>query len=215
MTMLGRTLGMLRFVVALCATGMRLSRYALTALSSLTNPGESAIRMMRPRSLLLVVAVGAILVAVPTGLGAKPVRTVFHGQEPYVIPAGVGCPFDVRNAPVGWFSITEFSDGRTVTYGHGDVTMTNLETGTSYFRKSRFVVTDTFTDATTLQEVIDGRVNIQFFPGDQGPFGEIGENGGWFAFVGTVTLTLDLDTLAYTSFSYQGTVTDLCEILAA
>jgi len=172
-------------------------------------------RAKRSHLLMFAAVVGATLIAVPAGLGAKPVRTVYPGPEPHVVPAGLGCPFDVLFAPVGWHSITEFSDGRTVTHGHGDITLTNLETGTSYRQYSRYDVTDTFTDATTLQEVVNGRIVVQFFPGDIGPFGEVGENGALMAFVGTLTLTLDLDTFAYTSFSYQGTVTDLCAILAA
>jgi hypothetical protein len=55
---------------------------------------------------------------------------------------------------------------------------------------------------------------MNFYPGDQGPFGEVGEPGALYAFAGTSSVTVDLNTFAYTAFSYQGSVTDLCAIAA-
>jgi hypothetical protein len=42
----------------------------------------------------------------------------------------------------------------------------------------------------------------------------VGENGALFAFVGAWTGTFDLNTFLVTSFSYKGTVTDICAALA-
>jgi hypothetical protein len=55
----------------------------------------------RLRLLLLAAIAGTALIAVPTSLGGKPVRTIIPAPEPFVIPAGFGCPFDVRSAPIG------------------------------------------------------------------------------------------------------------------
>jgi hypothetical protein len=170
--------------------------------------------------MLLAAIAGAALVVVPIGLSAKPVRTVTT-PGPFVIPAGFGCAFDVGITPNGpngapRVTVTEFSDGRTVTVDRADPTLTNLDTGTSYFQRSAFAETDTYDPETnTILDVTSGRWFENFFPGDQGPFGEVGENGALFAVVGHAQLTVDLDTGRITSFSYVGTVTDLCPLLAA
>jgi hypothetical protein len=161
----------------------------------------------------LVVIGGGALVAVPAAQGAPPIRNVFPAPEPFVIAAGYGCSFDVAATPVGHHAITEFADGRTVTVGHGDVTLTNGDA--SYLQVSRFMETDTFPDADTVKIVVNGQVMIQFYPGDQGPFGEVGEPGALYAFDGTVSATVDLNTFVVTSFSNEGTATDLCAILAS
>ena len=79
---------------------------------------------------------------------------------------------------------------------------------------SDFKATDTFVDANTVNSVIIGRVWVQFYPGDQGPFGVVGANGAAYAFDGQLSYTLDLNTFAFTSFSYKGPVVDLCAELA-
>jgi hypothetical protein len=172
------------------------------------------------RLLLLAAVAGAALVAVPTGLGAKPVRTVIT-LEPSVIPAGFGCAFGVAVLPNGpngvpRVTVTDFSDGRTVTQVNADPTLTNLDTGTSIVHGSRFTETDTYDPETNdIFSVASGTLLLNLYPGDQGPFGEVGENGALFAVVGTNQLTFDLDTGQVTSFSYVGTVTDVCPLLAA
>ena len=148
----------------------------------------------------LFVLAGVALVAVPAVQGAPPTRNV------YLVPG----PRSSRRASVfvrslktvvGHRAVTEFADGRTVTIAHGDVTLTNGDA--SYLQVSRFQATDTFPDADTLVSVGDGRYMIQFYPGDQGPFGEVGENGALYAFVGTSSFTADLNTFLITSFSYR------------
>jgi hypothetical protein len=169
---------------------------------------------------LLAAIAGAALVVVPIGLSAKPVRTVTT-PGPGVFPAGFGCAFDVGILPNGpngapRVTVTEFSDGRTVTVVNADPKLTNLDTGTSYVHRSTFTATDTYDPETnTILEVASGRSLLNLFPGDQGPFGEVGENGALFAMVGHSQLTFDLDTGQITSFSYVGTVTDVCPLLAA
>jgi hypothetical protein len=169
---------------------------------------------------LLAAIAGAALVVVPIGLAAKPVRTMTT-PGPFVLPAGFGCTFDVGVLPGGpngvpRVTVTEFSDGRTVTVANAEPTLTNLDTGTSYVHRSAFTETDTYDPETnTILGVSSGRAVLFLGPGDQGPFGEVGGNGALFAVVGRSQFTVDLDTGQVTSFSYVGTVTDLCPILAA
>src|SRR3954454_14856982 len=111
---------------------------------------------------LLAAIAGAALVVVPIGLGAKPFRTVFT-LGPFVIPAGLGCAFDVGITPGGphgvpRVTVTEFSDGRTVSVDTAEPTLTNLATGTSYVHRSAFTDTETYDPKTnTILDVTSGR----------------------------------------------------------
>jgi hypothetical protein len=170
---------------------------------------------IRLKFVLLVAIVAAALVAVPTALGGKPVRAVIT-PGPGVFPAGFGCAFDVGVLPNSPTRITQFSDGRTVTQVNAEPTFTNLDTGESFVNRTRFTATETYDPVSNdILDVGSGRFVLEFFPGDQGPYGVIGNDGGLFVFAGTATLTFDLDTGQITSFSYAGTVTDLCALRAA
>jgi hypothetical protein len=171
-------------------------------------------RFSRLSFAVLTAITGAALIAAPAGVAAKPSRTVLPVPDPFVIPAGLGCSFDVGVAPIGSQAITEFDDGHIARTANADITMTNLEGTSSYVQRSNYHLTETYPDANTVLLEVSGRIFIQFFPGDVGPFGEVGEPGAMYAFVGTVSATIDLDTELYTSFSYEGTVTDLCAALA-
>jgi hypothetical protein len=116
---------------------------------------------------------------------------------------GLGCAFDVGGQPEGRQAITEFSDGRVQTIGHGTILLTNLETGDSFTQVSRYKETDTPLGADELLIEISGRIFISFFPGDQGPFGEVGEPGLLLSVIGHQRITLDLDTFAFTSYSLK------------
>jgi hypothetical protein len=173
-------------------------------------------RLAKRRNLLMLGAVaGAALVAAPMSVAASPVRIVIT-PGPFVFPAGFGCAFDVGVLPNSPTKITEFSDGRTVTQVTAEPTLTNLDTGTSYIQRRRFTGTDTIDPETNVDfSTTNGRFLVNFFPGDRGPFGVVGENGALLVFVGNVHPTADLNTGQITSFSYVGTVTDVCAILAA
>jgi hypothetical protein len=175
-------------------------------------------RFSRWQAALITVVVVA-LISVPTALGAKPTRTVIHpeGDVDFVFPAGFGCSFDVRAEPDenGSGLITEFSDGRVVTHGHADITLTNLETGDSFLQRSRYEETVRHVAETNdLFVEISGRYGINLFPGDQGPFGEVGENGALLSVVGHQVFTLDLDTDVITAYSLTGKATDACAELS-
>jgi hypothetical protein len=166
---------------------------------------------MYRKSFLLVLLVAA-LSAVPTALGVAPIRTVTEPEEPILIPAGTGCAFDVleelgENARI---TFTEFSDGRLRAQAHGDVVLRNLETEQSSDWKNRWNAWQT----STVFEA-SGRLLFSFFPGDQGPFGTVGENGALFGLVGHTEITFDADTGAITSFSLDGQAIDICPLLTS
>lgn len=170
---------------------------------------------VRSRALLVVILAALALIAAPTAHAAKPTRTVVS-PEGGIAPAGVICPFAVQLQPdEPWQAITEFSDGRVQTIGHGNVTLTNLDTGHSIHTKSRYKGTETFDpDANEVLIETSGRVFWGLIEGEQGPFGEVGEGGALFRFVGHFKATSDLDTELVTSLSWNGQITDLCALLA-
>jgi hypothetical protein len=126
--------------------------------------------------------------------------------EPDVIPAGLGCSFDVL--------IREDHVAFGAHFGSGDVTLTNGDTEASILSKSRYVTTATPDPATnSVTETFLGRRIYQFYPGDRGPGGVVGAPGALLRIDGFVQLTTDLATDAYTAFSFRGRVTDLCAAL--
>ena len=164
------------------------------------------------------VIVGALaLVAVPTALAAKPIRTVLEQPPPSVIPAGQGCSFDVgEQAGEGMTTLTEFSDGRTVIHVNADPILTNLETGDTFVQRARAKVTDTVdAQANEIVEEISGQVFVSFLPGDQGPSGVVEEPGALLSIIGHQRLTFDADTFVLTSYSLNGKATDICAQLSA
>ena len=167
------------------------------------------------KPVVLVLFLLTSLGSAPAALAAKPTRTVIEPPDPFVIPTGLGCAFDVGVAPIGWQAITEFDDGRTVRIGHADISMTNLDTGASYLQISRYRDVETYDPVTNDALVqVSGRIFWNLWPGDRGPFGVIGEPGAVFGTVGNVTVTFDLDTELVTSFSLDGQATDICSELS-
>jgi len=131
-----------------------------------------------------------------------------YGFEPEIIPAGQGCSFDVE------FQQENSPQGEHPPIGQGEARLTNLDTGVSIYNRSRYTFIETFDPATNdVFEEYRGRRIFQFLPGDQGPFGEVGEHGALLRIVGNVQATFDLDTELYTAFSVGGEVTDLCPLL--
>ncbi len=177
--------------------------------------------LTRPPNSLRFTAISLIigslfLVSIPTALAAKPSRTVITDFAPFTIPAGLGCAFDVGGEPSDGArqKVTVFSDGRTVTHGHAEPTLRNLETGASFVQRSRYKSTAIYDpESNVVFEDVSGRIYIQFFPGDQGPNGVVGEPGALLAVSGHVTLAFDLDTFLFVSFSLDGHATDLCALL--
>jgi hypothetical protein len=157
----------------------------------------------RPVRLAVVLAIGITLIAAPAA----------SADHTWVTPAGEGCSFDVlleathlpeagRNdhSPVAW----------------GDGTLTNLDTGATYFYRVRYLTTETFDPVTDTWLVEhQGRRFINFYPGDQGPNGLVEEPGLYLAFSGSIQYTTsEAAAWLFTSFSYQGTYVDVCAELS-
>jgi hypothetical protein len=102
---------------------------------------------------------------------------------------------------------TTFSNGTVVTAVTADPRLTNLATGASIVAHSRFVQVETFDAATnSVTDVVVGRFNANFLPGDQGPYGVVSAPGLFLTFVGEIKATFDADTGAVTRFSLHGRV---------
>jgi len=158
----------------------------------------------------------ALLIAAPAAFAGKPVKTPGVIPAAEVISAGFGCSFDVLWHPnEGAIIDFEFDGGRQARIANGDVTLTNLETGKTFIHEARYHGTYTVDPTTNEVEIVtNGAFIISFYPGDAGPYGEVAELGMLLRFVGNTRITVDLETLAYADFSYAGTMTDVCALLA-
>lgn len=168
---------------------------------------------MRKLTTLLIV-LGLLIL--PAAASAMPTRTVTE-PESFVIPPGFGCPFavSVEYDEDSWSAITTFHDGVVMTVGNADITFTNLDTHTSVDHDTNAHVTQTFDpDTNTVQVVGNGSLYIGLLAGHQGPDGVVGESGALFSLTGYFELTIDPTNGAVTSFSYEGTVSDLCDQLS-
>jgi hypothetical protein len=162
----------------------------------------------------VIVAVVAV-VAVPSAMAAKPIRTVFT-PEPFTFLAGEGCAFDVTAVPDEDARVvrTEFDDGRVMTQGHVNATLTNLETGASIVTRSRDRIVDTPGPvANEVSVEISGQLNFSFLPGDVGPFGLVGEPGLLLHMAGHHRFTV-ADTGRIVDYSFSGRTTDICALLS-
>jgi hypothetical protein len=166
---------------------------------------------------LLLTAVATLwAMTAPGVLATPPGRDVVYGS-PIFIPAGEGCAFDVTVVPQpgAHARITYFADGRERWIAHGDATFTNVVTGATFQHRARFNATDVYIAATNqIRSMINGTVFIAFWPGDQGPFGEVGANGAMYRFTGHVEVVMEADTQVFTSFKSSGRVQDICAALS-
>jgi hypothetical protein len=171
--------------------------------------------MRRWCAVLGTVAAVVLLIATPASAD-KPEREVVH-PVPSDIPAGLGCAFGVGVAVDAKTRVTikTFSDGRVTANGHGNITLTNLDSGQTYLQRSRYHSTEMYDAASNdVFVVISGRYLIQLFPGDQGPDGELDSPGALLGLTGHTEYTLDLDTGVVTHFTTTGDSTDVCAALS-
>ena len=166
------------------------------------------------RAGVLALTLALVAVAAVPALAAKPVREQLS-TDPTVLGAGSGCAFPVEFRPQAGshFTSTEFTD-RTVRQSSARLTLTNLENGGTVEAKDFSRYSERY-DAQTndVRIEISGQTILYFFPGDQGPEGEVGENGALYAVVGHVQETLDLDQNLITSFTLRGQAQELCSLL--
>ena len=148
--------------------------------------------------------------ALPTGPTTKPVPNTTS-----VFPAKKACPFKVidKTLPDSRRTETIFRDGRHVVSGPGREKLTNAGSGAS-------IVVDS-SGTVSFKKGPDGKTRFRFtgpnvlyfYPGDQGPFGEVGENGALYHLIGKVGETLAKDGTV-TAFAFKGTGRELCHRIA-
>jgi len=174
---------------------------------------------VRKAMLVLVVACTTLSLAATAASASEPLIFHIHGVDrgpgqPFVIPAGVACPFEMRLDSEGKQTIWLFSDGDESINVNNIQTLTNLETGWSVVRRSDYhQLTFHNDDGTTLQ-VVHGSFLFVFLEGDQGPNGVVGPGGETYLMIGTATVTFGTDG-AITAFSQSGQMTDACQLLSA
>jgi hypothetical protein len=170
-------------------------------------------KLTRPARGAVIALVLALAWAAPAA-AAQPTR-VIRTLQPFTLPAGNACAFDVAGEPSWGFSAkTEFSDGRVMysTRAHG--AYVNVATGARFETIDNFTEIDRFDAATgILTGVNNGESTISFLPTDHSPFG-VGSNGALYHFVGKVRYTYDTNTNVFSVWAYSGTVTDVCAALS-
>ncbi len=178
----------------------------------------NALRRTAPAAVVaLVLALGATAPAA----AAQPTHIYHGGYTAIDLPAGTACAFDVQGQPdnitmahglaIRW----DRSDGTVVHFTRAKGAYVNMETGAEYPTEDTYRDVSTYDDATgILVGSESGPTTWSFLPGDQGPFGVVGENGGLYHFIGTVSYTYDLNVFQILQFSFTGSVVDVCAALS-
>ena len=120
----------------------------------------------------VVAVVLALVVAAPAAAATPPTRTVFE-PNPFVIPAGQGCSFDVRGVPTsGFAALTVYSENEWRKSVHVKVTLENMDTGATYSVNNTWTELNIYDPATNILVVTtSGQSVTEFWPGDVSPFG--------------------------------------------
>src|SRR5690349_11089590 len=167
----------------------RIARGLLTSVGLARGVAAAAVALV----LALAVAAPAVAAAAPT-----PVRTVHpvDPTNPFTIPAGQACTFDVIGQPYWGFSAkTVFPDGRIAHSVRAHGAYINAVTGATYPTADNFYVIDDIDPATGLDHVtLSGMAADSFLPGDTGPYGIVGPGPAFYDFVGKITFTYNLNT---------------------
>jgi hypothetical protein len=165
-----------------------------------------------------VIAVALALVVVAPAAAAQPTRTVFPKTSLVDhFGAGSGCPFDVTVylKPGARTTITSFSDGSTVYEAHSmKRVITSDVTGKTFVENLVFHDVERTDPATgVLHGVTSGQQIQTFWPGDVGPYGIVQQESS-YQIDGTAWWAWDPATGQQPSFSYRGTITDICAALS-
>ena len=121
---------------------------------------------------------------------------------------------DAAGDVVGRGGYWQFSDGHEVEVNVATITLTNLETGTSYVQTSDYRIPVVVAADGTEFVTIDGSGWMGFLEGDQGPEGEVGSGGAEYFVTGHQSFVDDPKTDIVTSYEVQGQVIDSCEVSA-
>jgi hypothetical protein len=165
------------------------------------------------RGAVIAVAL-ALMVAAPAAAATPPTRIV-HDLQPFVLPAGTACAFDVAGRPDRGFSArTTFSDGRIQSSVRAHGAYVNVATGATFPTADNFRSLERIDPVTGIDTVVvNGESTSSFLPGDDGPFGLVTQES-FYKFVGTYWFTYNLNTGQQTDFRYAGTVEDVCAALS-
>ena len=160
---------------------------------------------------MLVLVVAALVV--PAAQAAKPTMKVVPNNTT-VFDAGHACAFRVIDTTLPDSKRVErvFSNGRHLITGPARQRLTNPKSGASIVRNSSGTVSYKRSDDGTTRFTFTGPNVLYFYPGDDGPGGKVGGNGGLYHVVGKVSETLAKDGVV-TSFTLHGRATALCVLL--
>jgi hypothetical protein len=158
-------------------------------------------------------------------MAAKPYREPIRSPVGAVGGVGDGGAFVVPASqnPCGFRELVEFevigvswvfSDGHVVEVNVATITITNLETGTSYVQTSDYRISTTVEADGSEFVVIDGSRWMGFLEGDQGPEGLVGRGGAEYFVTGHQTFVYDPKEDVITSYEVDGLVIDVCQVLA-
>jgi hypothetical protein len=106
-----------------------------------------------------------------------------------------------------------FSDGHEVEVNIATITLTNLDTGTSYVQTSDYRISAAVA-VDGIDVVIDGSRWMGFLEGDQGPEGEVGRGGAEYFVTGHQSFVYDPKKAVHMSYELNGQAIDACEVLA-
>lgn len=168
-----------------------------------------------------VVALALVLAAAAPAAAAGPTYVRHGGYGAWDLPAGTACAFDVEGSPNN-ITMTrgvgirrDLDDGTVVHFTHAKGAYVNLDTGAQYPTE------DIFTDVSKLDPTTNILVGLEtgqstwsFLPGDQGPYGVVGENGAMYHIIGTLSYTYDLNDFQVLRFSFSGSAEDVCAALS-
>jgi hypothetical protein len=166
---------------------------------------------MRVRSVVTVVVGAVAALSLATAAWAtKPVTTPYN-PPPTVLEPGQACAFNVtiESLPGGTWTETVYPDGSIVYQGKGRDRATNTDVGKSATVKTegRLRYTPIADGSTRLKA--SGLTLFYFWAGDQGPYGEVGEDGALYYIDGTVEEILDSDFVV-TYFRWTGRAKEIC-----
>jgi hypothetical protein len=170
----------------------------------------------KPVWIAAALGLASLALAVPGVQAAKPIVTT-RPPVTTTLEAGTACPFEVTDTelPGSTFKTTVFSDGRSQEKRKGQEQFTNVATGESVIVKLAATVTSEVRDGILFFKSTGIAVG-RFFPGDQGPFGTVGEDGALFHVTGHAEGVVDLSTENGIGifFSLSGRATDICGLIS-
>ena len=174
------------------------------------------LRLRRTARGVAIAALLALVAAAPASAATPPTRAV-HYPTGFVMPAGQGCEFAVAGVPTsGFVAVTVFSD----TYEMRSIRVKgyyeNLDNHKTYWVNDTWTEQDVWDPATQLYTITgNGQIDVPFWPGDTGPFGDVVTDAAFYRFAGTTVNVVDFNGTPRTAdFTWSGRMTDICAALS-